>query len=112
MLRAGTLDDSSMRMRRLGFLPEITCTSPSYLKQYGRPESIDELADHFMVGFVSSRTGDIMPLEFQRDGKIEMRKISARVMTDNLDTAVDLALHGLVLIQAPHYRFELLLASG
>lgn len=53
-----------------------------------------------------------MPLEFQRDGKIEMRKISARVMTDNLDTAVDLALHGLVLIQAPHYRFELLLASG
>lgn len=112
VLRAGTLDDSSMRMRRLGFLPEITCASPDYLKKYGIPESIDALADHFMVGFVSSRTGDIMPLEFQRDGKIEMRKIPARVMTDNSDTAADLALRGFGLIQAPRYRFEPLLASG
>lgn len=112
VLRAGTPEDSSMRMRRLGFLPEITCASPDYLKQYGTPKNIDDLAGHFMVGFVSSRTGDVMPLEFQRDGKIELRRIPARTMTDNSDTAADLAIRGLGLIQAPRYRFEPLLASG
>ncbi|NVK54807.1 MAG: LysR family transcriptional regulator [Alteromonadaceae bacterium] len=112
VLRAGPPDDSSMRMRRLGFLPEITCASPEYLERHGTPENIDDLAGHFMVGFVSSRTGDIMPLEFQRHNKIEYRKIPARVITDNSDTAADLALRGLGLIQAPHYRFEPLLASG
>jgi len=112
VLRTGTLDDSSMRMRRLGLLPEITCASPDYLKRYGTPDNIDDLAGHFMVGFVSSRTGNIMPLEFQRDGKTEIRSIQAKVMTDNSDTAADLALRGLGLIQAPLYRFESLLASG
>ena len=112
VLRAGTPDDSSMRMRRLGFLPEITCASPDYLKRCGMPVNIDDLAGHFMVGFVSSRTGDIIPLEFQRDGKLELRSIPARAITDNSDTAADLALRGLGLIQAPRYRFEPMLASG
>ncbi len=112
VLRAGTPDDSSLRMRRLGYLPEITCASPDYLKRYGTPDNIDDLAGHFMVGFVSSRTDDIMPLEFQHDGKTELRRIPARAMTDNSDTAADLAVRGLGLIQAPRYRLEPLLASG
>lgn len=111
-LRVGTPDDSSMRLRRLGLLHEMTCASPAYLKAHGTPKHVDDLEGHLMVGFVSSRTGDVIPLEFQVDGRIETRSIPARVMTDNSDTAADLAVRGMGLIQAPRYRFESLIAAG
>ena len=112
VLRAGEPEDSSLKIRRLGELAEITCASPGYLEARGVPRDIDDLAGHIMVGFVSSRTGEVMPLEFQRGGRIETRRVPSQVMTDNSDTAGELAIRGLGLIQAPRYRFEPLLAAG
>lgn len=112
VLRAGEPEDSSLMMRRLGELPEITCASPAYLAAHGTPRDIDALDGHLMVGFVSSRTGAVMPLEFQRGGRVETRSIPSRVTTDNSDTAADLAELGFGLIQAPRYRFEAQLAAG
>ena len=76
-----------------------------YLAAHGMPQGIDALAGHQMVGFVSSRTGEVIPLEFRRDGRLETRALPSRVETDNSDTAAELALNGLGLIQAPRYRF-------
>jgi DNA-binding transcriptional LysR family regulator len=112
VLRAGDPEDSSLMMRRLGRLPEITCASQAYLAAHGTPRDIDSLDGHLMVGFVSSRTGRVIPLEFQRGGRVETRSIPARVSTDNSDTAADLAAMGFGLIQAPRYRFEAQLAAG
>lgn len=111
-LRAGHPDDSSLRMRRLGALPEITCASPDYLARHGIPQDFDDLDDHRMVGFLSSRTGDVMPLEFTRHGTLHYRRLECVVSTDNSDTAASLAKQGLGLIQAPQYRFGADLASG
>ena len=112
VLRAGEPEDSSLRMRRLGALPEITCASPAYLARAGTPRDIDDLEGHQAVGFVSSRDGEVMPLEFRRGGRIETRRLPAQVRTDNSDTAAALALAGFGLIQAPRYRFAGDLASG
>lgn len=111
-LRSGTSDDSSLTMRHLADLPEVTCASPAYLAAHGMPQGIDALAGHQMVGFVSSRTGEVIPLEFRRDGRLETRALPSRVETDNSDTAAELALNGLGLIQAPRYRFAPHLAAG
>ncbi|WP_232830569.1 LysR family transcriptional regulator [Oceanicella sp. SM1341] len=111
-LRAGHPVDSSLRMRRLGELPEITCASPAYLEARGLPRGFDDLDGHCMVGFVSSRTGEVMPLEFTRGGAVHLRHLPCVVSTDNSDTAAALARQGLGLIQAPRYRFEADLASG
>ncbi|NIZ08731.1 LysR substrate-binding domain-containing protein, partial [Pseudooceanicola sp. HF7] len=67
-LRAGHPQDSSLRMRKLGELPEITCASPAYLVRHGTPRDCDDLENHRMIGFLSSRTGEVLPLEFTRDG--------------------------------------------
>ncbi|NMM44995.1 LysR family transcriptional regulator [Rhodospirillaceae bacterium KN72] len=112
VIRAGEPDDSGLMMRRLGALPEITCASPAYLAAHGTPTDIDDLDGHHMVGFLSSRTGKVLPLEFQRDGSVETRVVPARVTTDNSDTASALALSDFGLIQAPRYRFEAQLADG
>ena len=111
-LRSGTPDDSSLTMRHLADLPEVTCASPAYLASHGVPEGIDALDGHRMVGFVSSRTGEVMPLEFRRGGKLETRAMPATVQTDNSDTAAELALRGFGLIQAPRYRFVPHLEAG
>ena len=65
-----------------------------------------------MVGFVSSRTGRIMPLEFAHNGKVRDVTISARILVSNSDTAVSAARLGLGLIQAPRHRLLPELASG
>ena len=64
VVRAGKQADSDMIVRRLGVLDEITCASPAYLAAYGVPTFPDDLGGHAMVGFVSSRTGQAIPLEF------------------------------------------------
>ena len=82
VVRAGTLPDSDMIVRHLGVLEEITCASPAYLADHGVPESPDRLDGHFMVGFVSARTGQPLPLEFMVDGvKIE-RTLPARIVVN------------------------------
>ena len=112
VVRAGELADSDMVVRRLGVMEEITCASPAYLAEHGIPGSPDALAGHVMVGFVSSRTGQPLPLEFIRDGKTITVALPARVLVGGADTSAAAARQGLGLVQAPRYRFVDDLASG
>lgn len=112
VIRAGELDDSGMIMRRLGEIPEITCASPAYLEKHGMPQTPDDLDGHFMAGFVSSRTGEKMPLEFTVNGAIRNVTLPSRITANNSNTLADLARAGFGLIQAPRYRFADDLASG
>ncbi|WP_428493721.1 LysR family transcriptional regulator [Rhodopila sp.] len=112
VVRAGELADSDMVVRRLGLMEEITCASPAYLAQHGVPVSLDALDGHVMVGFVSSRTGQVMPLEFMRDGVAIMRTLPARVLVSGADASAAAARLGLGLVQAPRHRFLNDLAAG
>jgi DNA-binding transcriptional LysR family regulator len=104
-IRVGEPADSSMTMRRLGLLQEVTVASPAYLARHGTPRSIGELAGHEMVGFVSSRSREALPLEFTVGGEIREIVLPSRVTADQSDTTADLARLGFGLLQAPRYRF-------
>ena len=112
VIRAGVPVDSGMIIRRLGELHEITCASPGYLAEHGVPRSPDALDGHVMVGFVSSRTGRTLPLEFMQDGRKVDVSLPARILVSSADTSAAAAVLGLGLIQAPRYRFADDLASG
>ena len=112
VVRAGALADSGMVVRRLGVMEEITCASPAYLAEHGTPQSPDALDGHLMVGFVSSRTGQPLPLEFTRGGETTEVVLPARVLAGGADTSAAAALLGLGLVQAPRHRFADDLASG
>ncbi|AXV16233.1 LysR family transcriptional regulator [Neorhizobium sp. SOG26] len=111
-IRAGELDDTGLIMRRLGQLTEITCASPAYIEKHGLPRSPAELEGHQAVGFISSRTGQIMPLEFTVDGELLHVTLPCRLTVNNSDTMVDLARQGYGLMQAPRYRFRDDLEAG
>jgi DNA-binding transcriptional LysR family regulator len=67
---------------------------------------------HEMIGFVSSRTGQVLPLEFTVDGQIRTLVVPSRITVTNTDTYVHLARLGLGLMQAPRYRYAEDLAAG
>ena len=112
VIRAGEIADSTLIVRRLASIIEITCASPAYLDQIGYPETTNDLQAHLAVGFISSRTGMVMPLEFVVDGDIQQVTLPARVTVNNSDTMADLARHGFGLIQAPRYRLQRDLDTG
>ncbi|WP_428376284.1 LysR family transcriptional regulator [Lichenicoccus sp.] len=112
VVRAGEPVDSTLIVRRLGLLEETTCASPAYLASHGIPASPDALAGHVMIGFMSSRTGQVLPLEFTYDGRTIERVLPARLLVSGADTSAAAALLGLGLAQAPRHRFAADLATG
>lgn len=65
VLRVGALQDSDMIARRLAMLDEVTMASRDYIEARGMPAHPSELQrGHCVVGFHSSATGGVLPLEF------------------------------------------------
>lgn len=112
VIRSGEPGDSGMIQRRLGTIAEITVASPGYIASHGMPMTLDALDGHEMVAFVSSRTGDVLPLEFSVAGTLRHIVLPSRVRVNNSDTMADLARLGFGLVQAPRYRFAEDLAGG
>ena len=106
VLRVGDLADSDMIARRVAMLEEVTCAAPNYLDRAGTPLSIDGLEGHRMVGFHSSRTGALLPLEFTVDGTIHKVALPATVSVNGAESIVAAARLGLGLIQVPRYHVE------
>ena len=112
VIRAGEPADSRLVLRRLGMLEEVTVASPAYLERHGVPRSPDDLEKHEMIGFISSRTGEMMPLEFVVGGTVRTMQLRCRVTVDSSDTMADLVLLGQGIVQAPRYRFARHIAEG
>ena len=112
VLRVGEPQDSAMVGRRIAMLEEATCASPDYLSRHGTPRTPDALAGHRMIGFVSSATGSVLPLEFTVEGALRRVTLPATVSVTGAETYVTLAKVGLGLIQVPRYHLGADLASG
>lgn len=103
-LRVGHLADSDLIARRLTLLEEATCVSPAYVGRHGVPEHVDALGSHRMVGFRSSATGAVLPLEFTVGGKARHVVLPSAVTVSGADTYLAAGRAGLGLIQVPRYR--------
>ena len=116
VLRAGTLQDSSMVGRRIALLPQVTVASPAYLARHGEPADPAALAapgsTHRAVDYLSSPTGKPVPLEFTVDGRVSTLQLPATVSVTGTDLYAGSAVAGLGLVQVPRYRVAAELADG
>ncbi|AGU51280.1 transcriptional regulator, LysR family [Variovorax paradoxus B4] len=112
VLRAGNLQDSSMVGRRVALLPQVTVASPGYLARHGEPDSMEALASHRAVNYVSSGTGKVVPLEFTVDGRVTAVDLPATVSVTGADLYTGASVAGLGLVQVPRYRVAGELADG
>lgn len=112
VLRAGTPRDSDMIARRVALLDQVTLAAPAYLAMRGLPAHPDALAGHRMVGFRSSATGGLLPLEFAIGSQVENRTLPARVSVNAAESYHAAGKLGLGLIQVPRYHVAAALAAG
>ena len=45
-VRYGKLTDSSLKARKVFDLPHVVSAAPAYFRQYGKPQTVEELKDH------------------------------------------------------------------
>ncbi len=112
VLRAGTLQDSSMVGRRVAQLQQVTVASPAYLEKYGEPADPSVLAAHRAVNYVSSATGKPVPLEFDIEGRNTPMLLPGAVSVTGVELYTGSAVAGLGIVQVPRYRVSDELASG
>lgn len=112
VIRVGEPSDSGLIGRRLGMLDEGTFASPGYLEEHGTPSSPEDLAGHRMIGFVSTKTRLVIPLEFQTSEEVSIVSVPAKVTVTGADTMACLAIHGHGLVQVPRYRVAAELRDG
>ncbi|WP_213938634.1 LysR family transcriptional regulator [Pseudomonas sp. dw_612] len=112
VLRAGSLQDSSMIARRVARMEQVTVASPAYLQRYGVPLDLEALRSHVAVSYVSSATGKPMGLDFMLNDEVIEIDLPAIVSVTGADLYTGAALSGLGLVQVPRYRIEQELAEG
>jgi DNA-binding transcriptional LysR family regulator len=112
VLRVGKLDESGLVARRLGELPMMNCASPSYLKKYGTPRSLDDLDQHLVVHY-SVRFGTDAPSFEYLDGNVYRDRPMQSVLTVNSSDSYQAAcIAGLGIIQAPRTGVLASIAAG
>lgn len=114
VLRAGTLQDSSLVGRQVAALEQVTVASPAYLRQHGVPAHLDDLSRHLAVDYVGSSgsSGRLAGLDFRVGSQVEERQLPSRIAVTGADLYTGAALSGLGLIQVPRYRVAGELADG
>ena len=111
-IRVGKPVDSALVGRKLGVLAEGTFASPAYLARHGVPRSPDDLGGHRMIGFVSTATRAVMPLEFETATGVRMVSLPVSVTVSAAATNANLARLGFGLVQVPRYRVARELETG
>ncbi|ACB94231.1 LysR family transcriptional regulator [Beijerinckia indica] len=111
-LRTGEPKESDIIARRIAMLPEVTVASANYIGRFGHPQRWDALDGHRMIGFRSSATGGVLPLEFMVNGTRKTVTLPSTLAVNGADTYKAAAQQGLGLIQVPRYSVEQDLAEG
>jgi len=72
-IRIGTLADSTLHARSLGSSPLNILASPAYLKQHGTPTTVEDLAQHSLLGFTQTETLNHWPLRHAEGDRLQIQ---------------------------------------
>lgn len=113
VIRAGTPEDSpTLVAKRIGAFEWVTCASPEYLALHGTPKSLDDLAGHHAVGYLSSRTARSLEWNFVVDGEDRAITLREHLIVNDTDAYVACGLEGLGIIRAGSYMVREHLRNG
>jgi DNA-binding transcriptional LysR family regulator len=110
--RAGTAPERNVISRSLGAMSLVVCASADYLARYGRPASVDELAQHRCTGFRHPNTGRTVPWELLVENEFVFREVPAVATFNDVDAEVAAVRAGIGIGQLPDYLVADELADG
>lgn len=111
-LRIGELPDSSMVAREIGSATMVTCAAADYLAAWGVPDTVESLARHRGVNFLSGHNKRPLPWHFLVDGEDQPYVPSVGISVNESNAYVQCGVAGFGIIQAPGITVETLLANG
>jgi DNA-binding transcriptional LysR family regulator len=112
VLRVGALHDSGLVARRLGVLPMCNCASPAYLREYGTPQTLDDLDRHRLVHYTLTLGSAPPGWEYHDGERFRFREMHGVVTVNSTDAYQAACLAGLGIIQAPALGVRELLDQG
>lgn len=112
VIRMGMLEESSLVARRIGNARIITCAAPSYLEKYGTPTTLEELAQHRAVNYVSARSGKTFPFEYEVDGELVKVTLPSVLAVNDGSVYISASALGHGIIQPSRYMVTDLIEQG
>lgn len=112
VIRMGMLEESSLVARRIGNARIVTCAAPAYLEQYGTPTTLEELAQHRAVNYVSARSGKTFPFEYEVDGELVKVTLPSVLAVNDGSVYIGAGALGHGIIQPSRYMVADLIEQG
>lgn len=94
-------DDSMLVARHIAKIRWMTCASPEYLKKHGTPKSIEDLAGHNCIRFMSPSTGRVNDWHFETSGKAVTFTPRGSLGVNGFEAAGAAAAYGVGICQVP-----------
>jgi DNA-binding transcriptional LysR family regulator len=101
-IRIGRLKDSSLVARRLAACRTVVCAAPSYLKEHGTPQTLDDLARHNCLGYTLPSAIGANRWTFGTDGETVV-PVQGNLRANNGDALLAAAVAGQGLIYQPTF---------
>ncbi|CAM3940943.1 LysR family transcriptional regulator [Bordetella muralis] len=112
VVRIGELPNSSMIGRRIGTAAMVTCAAPDYLREYGHPESLEDLSRHHGVNYFSGNARKSMDWRFLIDGEEKIFNLRSGILVNDSNAYVEAGLAGFGIMQALGISVDHHLMSG
>ncbi|HJU39772.1 MAG TPA: LysR family transcriptional regulator [Tahibacter sp.] len=112
VLRIGFPADPHLIARPLGALRMANVASPAYLREYGTPQTLDDLASHRLVHYVGTLGAKSPGFEYPHDGGYASVAMAGAVTVNNAEAYEAACLAGLGIIQAPDVGVRHLVLQG
>lgn len=112
VLRVGAPRDPQLVARPLGEMKFINCASADYLRRRGTPKTLEDLAKHDLIHYVTTFGRKSQGFEYPEGREYRNLDMAGPVVVNNSDAYNAACLAGLGLMQAPVLGVREHLASG
>ncbi|MGV8920888.1 MAG: LysR substrate-binding domain-containing protein [Pseudomonas sp.] len=112
VLRVGAQPDQSIVARPIGQVRMINCVSAGYAREFGIPQSLEDLAAHRLVHYVSVLGTRSEGFEYMHNGKRRQVAMTGGITVNNAECYSAACAAGLGIVQVPHMGSRALVTSG
>lgn len=103
VLRIGVVNDETLVGRRIGESTMMNCASPTYLRQYGMPKTLEDLRSHVVVHYAADQVANFEYRDGAQYRELPMRSV---ITVDNFEAYEAACVAGLGIAQIPRHGIE------
>jgi len=110
-IRVGDMEDSSLRARKIAEATQRLVAAPSYFAEHGRPERIDDLADHRLLHYSNQASANVWKIAAPTGEQRQVRGSGWLTVNDG-QSLLNAAIKGLGIAYLPSYLYHRAMDQG